>query len=522
VLLHWTLNELPSTQHKAGLAGLALCVEYLRRSNLLKGTCQVETLDERGLDLRVDREGMQSLFDSVYAASSEEQEREKKFQKKNRDGSKVEVDPKAVREKTVVDKKGVAKTKTMFVYDQTVPRGGLVDEWDDSPTKVWLKLWRDLVWTTLRGVPATREPYDARAEARTTTDGAEAWDDLVSSPAEGVDLPSTYYLGAQATSAENVSFRDIARYRFLLHFWPFVTPIYVPAVVGRDGEREFSGYAIVVPEVSDLQAFAQRWEQVARGRGGELSGYRPRDAVIDLAAEAGLDVARRAFDVLEAGHVGSHPWMRAVDVFHVEKEGNNVRLRGVARVDLRRNRANDYGRARQSYWSPQFRRQRIINILDERPWWSGFGRLCSITPQENTIQDNKFRHDCRSAFTEVEMTDATDDGPRTLEQLIYQTARVYVYGRLDSKYELSWNDVKGKGDAKEKEYNDKKLKIAREAFLAVRSRTGSDFVSYFTGTLCSVHRRLDESSFLMIARALQDEGEIERIRSLTLLALSAA
>ena len=520
--LRWDLAELPSSQHKSGLAGLALCVDYLRRSNRQKGICEVTALDGSGLSLRVDRDGMQSLFDCIYAASSEEQERNNKRQKKKADGTKVDDEPKAVRDKQVVDKKGNEKTKTVYIYDQTVPHGALVDEWDDSPTKIWRKLWRDVVWTTLRGVPATREPYDARAENREVHDGTEAWEELASAPRDGVELPSTYYLGAQAKSAENVSFRDVSRYRFLLHFWQFVAPIYVPAVVDREGKRDFVGYVIAVPEVAELDAFVERWDRVVRSRGPEISGYVPRDAVVDVAGEAGLDVARRTFDVIATGKVDAKPWIRAVDLFHIEKDGNNVRTRGVARVDLQRNRANEYGRARSSYWSPLFRRQRIINILEGDAWWAGFGRLCAVTPQGNTFDDDKFRRDCRSAFKEVEMNVDAAEAPPTLEHLVYQVIRNYVYGRLEGKYQLSWDEVKGRGEDRQKDYNDKKLKIAREAFLAVRARTGADFVGYFTGTLCSIPRRLDEGRYLMLARALHDPREVERVRSLALLALSAA
>lgn len=529
VSLRWDLAELPSSQHKAGLAGLALCVQFLQRRDP-KGTCEIEAIDPSGLTLRVDRQGMQSLFDDIYAASSEEQERDKKFQKKTASGAKVDVEPKRTYEKEVVDKSGVKKTRMVYVYEQCIPRGELIADWDvvaDGGNQLWLKLWRDLVWTTLRGVPATREAYQCRAENREASDGAEAWDELVTSPAASVELPSTYYLGAQARSAENVSFRDVARLRFLLHFWPFVVPIYVPAVTGRDGEREFVGYAIVVPDVANLEEFVFNWERVARERSSDASGYRPRDAVVDVADEAGLDMARRMFAVIGRlqGAAANPAWLPAVDVFHIEKDGNNVRVRSVRRIDLRRDRADMYRAVREKYWSPLFRRRRVLSILDDENHWSvGFGRLCVTSPQELTIEDSKFRHDCRLAFTEVEMTEANRGEEKTLEQLIYEVVRTYVFGRLDSKYGLKWDEnVKGKGADKEKDYNDKKAKVAREAFLAVRSRTGMAFISYFTGTICSVSQWLNRDSYLTIAGALapDDEMQIERVRSLTLLALSA-
>ena len=517
IALRWDLAELPSSQHKAGLAGLALCVEALGRDHDRKGVCECD-LDASGLTLRVDRDGMQALFDDVYAAAREEQERPNKLQG---------VEPKEVRVRDVVDDKGVTKQKTFYVYEPVVPSGRLIAEWDqpaEGGKQLWLKLWRDIVWSILRGIPAQRGPYEARGNREPIQDGAEEWDALAGAPDARVELPSTYYLGAQAQSAENVAFRDIVRLRFLLHFWPFAVAIYVPAKVGRDGDREFEGFALAMPDVTDLEAFVFAWRRLARERSPAPSGFRPRDAIVDVAGEAGLDVSLRVFELLqrEAGSALTRPHLAAIDVFHVEKEGNNIRMRGVARVDPRRDRVDAYGRVRGRYWSPLFRRQRIGNILEtavEATWERGFGRLCSTQPVELTIANKHFRHDCRIAFTEVEMSDTESPDGRSLEELVFRVVQAYVFGHLKSKYDLEWKEVAGKGE--ESAYNEKKEKLAREAFLGVRSRTGADFVAYFTGTLCSVHQRVGQQGYLRLAQAMHDPNEVERLRSLTLLALAA-
>lgn len=522
--LHWDLFELPSSQHRAGLAGLALCVAFLKRKSDRKGVCQIEALDELGLTLAVDRVGMQSLFDDIYDASLEEQERDKK-QRNQR--TKVDIEPKyPPSERVVVDAKTKKERKQkVYIYDQVIPRGALVDDWDagHEGKKLWLKLWRDMVWTTLRGRPTQREPFDARAYSRVIDDGGEAWDELANKPNSTVDLNSSYALGAQAESAENVAFQDIARLRFLLHFWSVVVAIYTPAILQRDGKREFVGYALAMPDIAVLSDFVEAWEKVARGRGSEPAGYVPRDAVIDLAAEAGLDVVRRSNDVVVAkqGAASTRRWLNAVDVFHVEKEGNNVRLRSVSRVVPQRQQDDEYARVRGgNYWSPLFRRQRIINVLEGKAWWSGFARLCSTTPDEMTFRHQSFRHDCKAALTEVEMKQDVPETEQTLEHLLFRRVQAYVLGKTERKYQLSWATAQGNPTA-EKDYREKREKVAREAFLAVRSRTGADFVSYFTSTICSVPQHANEDKFLMIARALMDPREAERVRSLTLLALSA-
>jgi CRISPR-associated protein Cmx8 len=467
---------------------------------------------------------MQSLFDDVYDASLEEKE-QKAIRKKGKGDQKQDDPPKRVETREIVDPK-TNKTKTvqLFIYDQVVPRGSFVDELDTGSDgkKLWLKLWRDLVWSTLRAVPATREPYDARAEERPVSDGGDAWEALAHAPEKSVELPMTYAIGAQAKSAEDVPIRDVERYRFLLHFWPFAASIYVPATLDRDGQHDFNGFAVVVPDVGTLDAFVEDWPAVARARGGDAFLYRPREAIIDVPGEAGLDVLRRCLDVIaqKQGSTRTKDWLVAADVFHLEREGNNVRLRSIARIDPERRMVDEYARVRGAYRSPVFRRQRIGSLLEGKPWWWGFARLCSVTSETMTIKHDPFRRDCRVALTEVEMNQDVSDSEQTLEHLIFKRIQAYVLGKTERKYELSWSKVQG-NPGQEKEYREKKEKVGREAFLAIRSRTGPDFVAYFTSTICSVPHFASEEKYLVVARALMDPKEVERVRSLTLLALSA-
>ena len=137
--------------HRAGLAGLALCVKFLKRRPDQKGVCEIEGMDDQGLTLVVDRAGMQSLFDDVYDATIEEALSKAKW---------PGAEAKRIDEVHVKDEKtGKTRNEKRFVYDRVVPGGSLIAEWDGalpSSPKPWLKLWRDLVWSTLRGVPAQR------------------------------------------------------------------------------------------------------------------------------------------------------------------------------------------------------------------------------------------------------------------------------------------------------------------------------------------------------------------------------
>src|SRR5215510_4514210 len=72
--LNYRLAELPSSQHRAGLAGLVLIVDWLSQQPDRKGICEIERA-AHGATLRINQQGLEELFNEVYAASLEEQER---------------------------------------------------------------------------------------------------------------------------------------------------------------------------------------------------------------------------------------------------------------------------------------------------------------------------------------------------------------------------------------------------------------------------------------------------------------
>jgi CRISPR-associated protein Cmx8 len=90
-----------------------------------------------------------------------------------------------------------------------------------------------------------------------------------------------------------------------------------------------------------------------------------------------------------------------------------------------------------------------------------------------------------------EVTDSKSNHTAQLscEELVYRVVSIYVQRRLKSKHQLEWATVKN-DPSKLKDYSEAKEKITRDAFLAVRSRSGMDFIDYFASTLCSVSQRL--------------------------------
>lgn len=541
--LDYQLAELSSSQHRAGLAGLVLVVQWLQddpnfQEKVAAGAiCQITRLDDRGATLEINPAGVAALFDEIYAASTEEQERTQVFKNSR---TKQVIPPLREEEREETNAKtGKTKTKKVYIYPVVVPKGSFLahanyDASSDGNHGHWIKLWRDLVWSILRGVPATRKPFEVRAEGAYNADATTVWQQLVQPETFTVDLPSTYFLGAQANNAENVPFKDRARFQFLLHFWLFAAQIYVPSVVDNEGKRNFVGYAIAIPDIAQLQWFCEELPIILRDRSPELSGYRPRDAIVDLAVESALDLMRRLRDRVRqtAGDQSTADTLFGIDVIHTEKQGNNVRLLSITRLDPDSDTTDRYIQIRDTYWNPLFRRQCLLNLVNHQPWYTGFDALLCTLPYEQTIENKYFRGDVRKKIEslieeEKHMTEPATKA--TIEPLIFQLVKTYVSRKLKSKHDLEWkSEWKSlKGDELNKrvdyqEYSGKKSKIAKSAFLEVRSRTEQgDFIRYFTGTLCSVPQYMGSDSYVKLAQALYHEEEYEKVRTLTLLALSA-
>lgn len=531
ITLDYQLAELPSSQHRAGLAGLVLMVKWLERLQVNKGICQLTRLDSYGATLQIDLDGLKALFDELYAASVEEQETGQLWKNKQkeivpplREAEREEKDPKT----------GKIKMKKVYYYPVVVPKGGLLLDLDTTATGqkgLWVKLWRDMLWQTLRGIPATRNPFSDRAEGNPTSDAAKVWQELVEPIDYTIDLPSTYFIGAQAINAENVPFKDRARYLFLLHFWPYIAQIYVPTIVDNEGKRDFNGYAFAIPDIAELDFFCQEFPDFMKTRSEDALAYYPKAAVVDLAVEGALDLFSKLTKRLEtiSGNQSLSSLLLGVDVIHLKKEGNSIKLLGSTRLDPEITMVDEYNRLRTSLNNIIFRRQRLLNLVNNKDWYIGFDRIFSTLPKELTFESSFFCKDVRHTFEEnnkeitMQTTDNIDDVTadeitKSCEQLVYQVVRNYVYRKLKSKYQLEWPSVKG-NPAKEQEYREKREKIAKEAFFAVRSRSGIDFIDFFASTLCSTPQHLTEDQFSTITKALYEETD--KVRTLTMLALSA-
>jgi CRISPR-associated protein Cmx8 len=518
--LDYQLAELSSSQHRSGLAGLVLMVDWLKRQPDKQGVCEITRLDARGATLKINQQGLEDLFNEVYGAFNLEPEAtaEKKEQP-NPSATEVEDDD---------DDEKDSKARV-------VPKGAFLPDLDQSLQGDWIKLWRDMLFGTLRGRHRQRIPFKQNAEDQPITEAAKSWEALAVNPAKPVKMPSTFFAGAQDNNAEDVPFKDHARFQFLLNFWPYVAQTYVPTIIDSEGKPKHFGFALAIPDISNLLWFCEELPSILKHkRSVARSGYRPRDSVIDLPIEGALDVATRLRERLtvKEGERATSDLVLGIDVIHFVKEKRNVNIKSISRLVPEAVMIDRYAQFRHSLWNPLFRRQRLLNLVNQRNWHAGFDSLLGKLPYEQTIGNSYFRRDARESFnhegktmnetqtTSTEEVEVDDLSSASLndEELIFRVVGKYLRQKLDGKYKLSWKQVQG-NPAKEKEYREMKAKLARDAFLAIRSRTGQDFVDYFVATLCSVSQSMNEQRFVALTKALV--SNTEQVRTLTMLALAA-
>jgi len=542
VSITYDLNELPTAQHKAGLAGLLLQIDHLRD----KGELAPEySFDAESPETKVTvlwtSASTVSLFNAIYDA-----ERVKVRVKSKWQGATLLAEEEA--EETV---DGKTKKVKYFVYEVVQPKGAFLQQYIVNSPDSWMKLWRDMLWNIPRGNPQSRQPFEQRADGETCKEGPAAWSDLlkieksrqagtcVTGPVAG-----SLWLGAQAINAESISFEGRLDQTLLLHFWCLTAMIFVPQVISPDGESEFTGYALAIPEVSNQVVFKKTYLRVLSQLPGDLRGFRPAKAVVDLAAEGALDyiehLARLVQD--DVRKASFRQAVSAMEFFHLAKIGNNIKTlssgRIVPRDKLLRQYAFIVGRPGEKppYANPLFRRGLMLALLNDVPWFQPFGKLFAEWPHQFFVHSDKspprlswFWADARKKLTQESqrMPKLPDDPPPDpdllLMTLVHRLVRGYVNDRAQRKSGINLDKFKDgdkiNWDALPKEFAEARRAVGESLFLEFRSRRDQAFVSHFSQTLFAAKQFLSEDQFTAIGHALLNRTD--DVKTLTLMSLSA-
>lgn len=483
------------------------------------------------------------MFDDLYHASWVEVESKSKWKNAS---PKREI----TRE---TETGGGKKTKTKhYVYDQYVPRGEFLSTLLPSGSDLWLRLWRNMLWETLRGIPTTRGVYKERADGKASSEAKKTWDALTDSRRrweKGEILTekvvSSLFVGAQDRNAENVPFQGTAENNLLLHFWPIASLTFVPRVIrkndklGRYGMEEM-GYVLAIPEPASLRNFVADALALLRSLDTERSGIRPRSALITVPEESGLEYLLR----LAGSRIGQEEIsysLVGIEIYHLEKRGNSIPTLASARLSPSDQVLREYDSLRKDCRNPLYRSQRIRNLLSGTAWYAGMDSVFNQYPWEFFVFSQEktpgtipfFGYDTVRKFRSIEIEvqnsimggdmSGTDQEDR-LAMVVHRLVREYANRRTEEKSGEKYEDFKIKKDDKgriiyPKKYADDREDICRDAFLAMRGRGEQDFVEYFTGTICSVAQYLPEDDYLVVSRALMTQPET--VKTLSMLAVSA-
>jgi len=560
VTVRYELLELPTAQHKAGLAGLLLQIESMKkrreRGAPLSPPPEIVDKGPTFAEVCFTAESTQALFDELYDAEVKEQYR----RKKGTSGFRRE-EFFAVKE----NDRSNAKQEKRYVHDVIVPRGNFLRTYTDDGKEAWHKLWQDMLFTIPRNQDATLGPFKDMAKLRLASlgpkewfrmdvaqrkadkksylhcrEGLTVWDDLVIFEGNRrrerislVEVSGAILLGAQAINAESVKFEDRADHALLLHFWQLTARIFVPAQIVLDEKtkkwkQEFVGYVIAVPEVSDVIEFTHAFKRSLSELRGEKRGYRPADSVISLPAEGALAFMHQ-LDRLAAARTLTRRapmYLSGIEFFHMLKIGNNIKTASHGRVPAWDHLLTKYDglMSRDGPKNPIMLAGRLKALLNNQPWfaaltddlvereWSWFVHSTQdkhVTPPAmRGFAYEAFKQFERLSHQETTMPEVQD--PKTVDRVVYRLVKQYVREKASARMGVSTADqdawYKATHDSASKRerpaYQDERRHVAQGLFLALRSRHDEDFVEHFTATLGSVAQYLPENDYAILAAAL--------------------
>jgi CRISPR-associated protein Cmx8 len=555
VTITYDLFDLPTAQHKAGLAGLLLQIQHMDapgRTPKPTAVPKIITRTPTTATIEFTKDSLQCLFDDLYAAERVV------VRVKSKWANAKEAKPSEQVEEEVEDEgpdgklvKKKVKVKYFF-YEQIQPTGRVLKQFITNAPELWLKLWRDMLWAIPRGNPQSRAPFADRADEKPCGEGAAAWDSLLKvekarteNEFHTAEVAGSLWLGAQAVNAEGVPFKGRAEQTLLLHFWPLTAQVYTPQMVQADGTSEFVGYVLAIPEVADLKGFLADYPRMLGELGKDVRGYRPAEAVIDLPAEGALSflehLARLSGEKVEGSEVGFS--LGSVEFLHMAKIVNNTKTLAAGRVAPRPGLLSRYlaivGKtgAKPPYANPLFRRGLMLALLDDKPWFQSFGKLFAewdvsfFVPTDAPPKLSWFWVDARKKIQEVIQAmpaaphpdDPPPDSDDLLMMLIHRLTRTYLAERAKQKSgidpekfkvgdEVAWDKLP-------KGYHDARRAAGESLFLEFRSRREQAFVEHFAQTFFAAKQYVSKDHYSEIGRALL--RRTDDVKTLTLMALSA-
>ncbi|QGJ71781.1 Type I-MYXAN CRISPR-associated protein Cmx8 [Planctomycetales bacterium 10988] len=561
ITLSYRLSELPTAQHKAGLAGLVLQVQHMQKQEIPEEEVpELHDVTTDSVSITLTEKSCQRLFDELYTAKIVETKVKSKWPgaKPLREEVEEKDDPKT----------GKKKKSKLFVYNVVNPINPFLTTYLDN--ELWQKLWRDMLFQIPRAKPTTRRPFNERANDEPCSEGGKFWKEMIKWEKQlkkgkfrTISVSSALLLGAQDINAEQVPFEDRVDQILLLHFWPLTSLIYVPWLLDvnysdpKRSDDQPVGYSLAIPEICDLEMFCEEFPDLLQNLGDqkEMKKFRPKAACIELPAQSALEFLSNLAALVNKKLGYEHGIIRglfnAVEYQHLLKLGNNVKSLGSGRITPNRNLLIKYQQIQETYKNPVFRASLLKALLDpaEPQWYAYFAELFEQFPHEFFIRIGNqtpplmrnFPADVNRKFKALKSNLPNPSKEKTtmtkepnsedhLALIVLRMVRDYVRLKAEDRCGIPWDSFKDKKiqDEKTKKvwidvpkpFKEEQEHVAEKTFLEVRSRHGDEFADYFAFCFGSVKQRINkDEDFLAITQAILTKPD--QVRILTLLALSA-
>jgi CRISPR-associated protein Cmx8 len=545
ITLEYQLHQLPSSQHRSGLAGLILKIQWLQQQEAFKDSleavCEVIHLNADRATIQFNLAGLTALFRSHYSASFEEREQLKPRKK----GSQTF---RIIQREIYDEKTDRSKLTDIYIYQDIVPQGHLVQSFDPTAnnSQIWTKLWQEATCVILRPSDRQRIPFKAMVGGADPPEIEKIWKLLLKRPDAAVYLSSTYMLGVQRKNNEGMPMDDRASFFFLLHFWIYVAQIYQPIHVDAKDKPKLHGYAIAIPDVRNLSSFCQHFPSISRKRCTKIKWGKPAEAIVRHPIEAGLMMLSSIQTYLQANTDGIDidNLLFGVDVFHLFKKKHEAQILSIQRYLPDKDTIEEFTKLEQKIFNSTFRIQYWQNLIHNRPRIFGFDTLIQNLPTKKTIDDRWFRRDFRTLFhpqsnpmtpeeTDIDKTEDLDPAESSaqkeisLEVLVLRLLKNYTRHKLKHQFGIEWNKewssqnpASRNQDPAYQAYKDRKEFVIKDLHIDFRRhRRPNEFLAYFATKFTGVYQYLSTKEYLLLAEQIQSQPE--RIQILCLLALPA-
>lgn len=405
IVVCYALPDLPTAQHKAGLAGLYAYLQKMAHFCTEKPVPEIKKESDWELHVRFTEETLASLMDSVYAG----EEVENWQKKKRKDKDNKDVPPIKEEEHTEEHKDGTLKKVTCYCYKDIQPRADFVRYLRGSSNDPWVGLWREAIRKVLRD-SRSGEIYNHTPSGKSPTENAgdlkNIWKDLHKAAQNGKpvtrDAPTSVFIGAEGKNAERVRFKGEVHHNLLLHFWPFVSPIFVPRTVEFQKKEKAKqidhGFAIVVPEITNLQKFNCLISKYWRSQPNkEIRKNRPDGCFIDVMIEGGLMFLYSLVQD-EIDEIRDIDAVSNVEIYHLKKHGNNIEMLSAETLYPDMRMLREYKRICHNNRKPNFlfKKMCLRNLIANQSWYKNASEmLFSKIPAEFFICSRKTPSFCR-------------------------------------------------------------------------------------------------------------------------------